>query len=275
MSTLEIKDLWVEVEGITILKGVNITINSNEFHVIMGPNGNGKSTLVQTLMGHHKYTVVKGSATLDGVELLDKSVDERSRMGLFLGMQYPSEIPGVSNAEFIKSAINARLKEGENLSLFKYIKELDKASNDLRMPDNLANRYINVGFSGGEKKRNEVLQMKMLKPKFALLDEIDSGLDVDALKIVGENISAMKSKTYGAIIITHYERFLDYLPIDRVHVLIDGQIVCHGGRELIQRIDSEGYDWVKVTYGVGLDVADRVTTPLGTCAVADITRGKK
>ena len=239
MSKLEIKNLHVSVEGKEILKGVNLTLQTGEFHVIMGPNGTGKSTLASTIMGHYKYQVTEGEILLDGEDVLKMTVDERSRKGLFLAMQYPSEIAGVTNADFIKSAMQSRLAEGERISLFKFIKSLDKAVQELKMRDDLPHRYVNEGFSGGEKKRNEILQMKMLKPKFAILDEIDSGLDVDALKIVGENVNMMKSPDFGALIITHYERLLDYLGVDKVHVLINGKIVADGGLELIEKIDQQ------------------------------------
>jgi len=266
MSKLEIKNLHVSVEGKEILKGVNLTLNTGEFHVIMGPNGTGKSTLASTIMGHYKYKVTEGEILLDGEDVLKMSVDERSRKGLFLAMQYPSEIAGVTNADFIKSAMQSRLENGERISLFKFIKSLDTAVKELKMREDLPHRYVNEGFSGGEKKRNEILQMKMLKPKFAILDEIDSGLDVDALKIVGENVNAMKSNDFGALIITHYERLLDYLSIDKVHVLIDGKIQAEGGIELIEKIDSLGYDWIKEE--LGLEDEPRVNPSiLGSCAV--------
>ncbi len=268
MSKLQIIDLHVEVEGKQILKGVNLEMNTGEFHVIMGPNGNGKSTLVSTIMGHYKYKVTKGQILLDGEDVLAMTVDERSRKGLFLAMQYPSEISGVTNSEFIKSAMQARLKDGEHISLFKFIKSLDKAVKELKMNENLPHRYVNEGFSGGEKKRNEILQMKLLQPKFAMLDEIDSGLDVDALRIVGENVNDMKSADFGALIITHYERLLDYLETDYVHILINGEIVTTGTKELITKIDQFGYDWVKAELGIDLpeEEAPKVVS-LGTCAV--------
>ena len=271
MSKLQIIDLHVEVEGKKILKGVNLEMNTGEFHVIMGPNGNGKSTLVSTIMGHYKYKVTKGQILLDGEDVLAMTVDERSRKGLFLAMQYPSEISGVTNSEFIKSAMQARLAEGEHISLFKFIRALDKAVQELKMNENLPHRYVNEGFSGGEKKRNEILQMKLLKPKFAMLDEIDSGLDVDALRIVGENVDAMKSADFGALIITHYERLLDYLETDYVHILINGKIVTTGTKELITKIDQFGYDWVKAELGIDLpeEEAPKVVS-LGTCAVKKV-----
>lgn len=267
MSKLQIKNLHVEVEGKEILKGVNLELNTNEFHVIMGPNGTGKSTLVSTIMGHYKYKVTEGEILLDGQDVLKMSVDERSRKGLFLAMQYPSEIEGVTNSDFIKTALHARMDKNEKFSLIKYIKTFEKATEDLKMRLDLPHRYVNVGFSGGEKKRNEILQMKMLKPKFALLDEIDSGVDVDALKIVGENVNMMKSNDFGALIITHYERLLDYLSIDKVHILMQGKIVISGGMELITKIDKEGYEFIKEELGLEEEQEENKRGIIGTCAV--------
>ena len=266
MSKLQIKNLHVSVEGKEILKGVNLEMETGEFHVIMGPNGTGKSTLASTIMGHYKYEVTEGEILLDGEDVLKMTVDERSRKGLFLAMQYPSEIAGVTNSDFIKSAMQARLGKDERISLFKFIKSLDTAVKELKMREDLPQRYVNEGFSGGEKKRNEILQMKLLKPKFAILDEIDSGLDVDALKIVGENVNNMKSNDFGALIITHYERLLDYLSIDKVHILINGKIVADGGLELITKIDQEGYDWIKEELGIEDEETVRPNI-LGSCAV--------
>lgn len=276
MSKLQIIDLWVSVEDKVILKGVNLELSTNEFHVIMGPNGTGKSTLASTIMGHYKYHVIKGQILLDGEDVLKMSVDERSRKGLFLAMQYPSEITGVTNADFIKTALQTRLPEGERISLFKFIKSLDKAVGELKMNPDLPQRYVNEGFSGGEKKRNEILQMKLLKPHFAILDEIDSGLDVDALRIVGENVNAMKSPDFGALIITHYERLLDYLQVDYVHVLMNGQIVRSGSHELIEKIDQEGYDWLKEELGIeDKDDGPKITSKMiGTCAVKKVVENK-
>ena len=225
-------------------------------------------------MGHYKYEVTKGQILLDGEDVLNMSVDERSRKGLFLAMQYPSEIEGVTNSDFIKAAIHARMGKDEKFSLIQYIREFDKATKELKMRDDLPQRYVNVGFSGGEKKRNEILQMKMLKPKIAFLDEIDSGLDVDALRIVGENINAMKSNDFGALIITHYERLLDYLSIDKVHILMQGKIVTSGGMEFIEKIDSEGYEWVKEEFNLEEDEGLNKTNIIGTCAVKN-TLGDK
>ena len=275
MSKLQIIDLHVSVEGKEILKGVNLEINTGEFHVIMGPNGTGKSTLVSTIMGHYKYEVTKGQILLDGEDVLKMSVDERSRKGIFLAMQYPSEIEGVTNSDFIKAALHARALPGEKFSLLKYIKSFEQATKELKMRSGLPHRYVSVGFSGGEKKRNEILQMKMLKPKFALLDEIDSGLDVDALRIVGENVNNMKSPDFGALIITHYERLLDYLNIDKVHVLMNGKVITEGGLELIEKIDAEGYDWLKEEYDLEDETNEvRASGIIGTCAVKN-TLGDK
>ena len=270
MSVLEIKDLHVEIEGKEILKGVNLTLKTGEIAAIMGPNGTGKSTLVSTIMGHYKYKVTEGEILLDGEDVLKMSVDERSRKGLFLAMQYPSEIEGVTNSDFIKTALHTRMHKDEKFSLIKYIKAFEKATEDLKMRSDLPHRYVNVGFSGGEKKRNEILQMKMLKPKFALLDEIDSGLDVDALKIVGENVNMMKSDNFGALVITHYERLLDYLRVDKVHILMQGKIVTSGGVELIEKIDKEGYDFIKEEFGLqDEEIEDSKRGIIGTCAIKE------
>jgi len=269
-STLIIKDLHVSVEGKEILKGVDLEMSTNQMHIVMGPNGAGKSTLASAIMGHYRYQVTKGTITLDGEDVLAMPVDERSRKGLFLAMQYPSEINGVTNSDFIKTAMQTRLEEGKTIPLFKFIKEYDKAVGDLKMRSDLPHRYVNEGFSGGEKKRNEILQMKMLKPKIAILDEIDSGLDIDALRIVGENVNTMKSPDFGALVITHYERLLDYVNADVVHIMLDGRIVRSGGKELITKIDTAGYDWLKEELGIA-DEDDFETetrrVALGTCAV--------
>lgn len=258
---LVIENLHCSVDNYEILKGVNLTIKAGEIHAIMGPNGTGKSTLAAAIMGHYRYKVTQGCITLNGEDVLKMSVDERSRKGIFLAMQYPSEISGVTNADFIRQAMNSRLKEGEHISWFKFFRELEGAVLDLKMNSDLPNRYLNEGFSGGEKKRNEILQMKLLKPSFAILDEIDSGLDVDALKIVGENINKMKTPDFGALVITHYERLLDYLDVDFVHIFMDGKIVKSGGKELVKKIDQEGYDWLRVDLGI----KEKEKVILGTC----------
>ncbi|HJF30678.1 MAG TPA: Fe-S cluster assembly ATPase SufC [Sporosarcina psychrophila] len=250
MATLEIKDLHVEIEGKEILKGVDLTINTNEIHAIMGPNGTGKSTLAQAIMGHPKYEVTSGTITLDGEDVLEMEVDERARAGIFLGMQYPSEITGVTNADFLRSAINAKREEGDEISLMKFIRELDSKMEFLEMDEDMATRYLNEGFSGGEKKRNEILQLTMLKPKFAVLDEIDSGLDIDALKVVSKGINEMRGEDFGCLIITHYQRLLDYITPDKVHVMMQGKVVKSGGAELAHKLEESGYDWIKEELGI-------------------------
>jgi Fe-S cluster assembly ATP-binding protein len=249
-SVLSIKDLQVEIEGKQILKGVNLEVKGGEIHAIMGPNGTGKSTLSSSIMGHPKYEVTNGTVTLDGKDVLEMEVDERARAGLFLAMQYPSEISGVTNADFLRSALNSRLGEGNEISLMKFIRKMDKQMEFLEMDLDMAQRYLNEGFSGGEKKRNEILQLMMLEPKIAILDEIDSGLDIDALKVVSKGINEMRGEDFGCLIITHYQRLLDYITPDYVHVMMQGRIVKSGGPELAQRLEAEGYDWIKKELGI-------------------------
>jgi len=249
--TLEIKDLHVSIEDKEILKGVTLTINSGEFHAVMGPNGTGKSTLAAAIMGHPKYEITSGSITFNGEDLLEMEVDERARAGLFLGMQYPSEISGVTTSDFLRSSINARREEGNEVSLMKFIKEMDGALDDLEIDKNMAQRYLNEGFSGGEKKRNEILQLMMLKPGIAILDEIDSGLDIDALKIVANGVNQVREETgLGCLIITHYQRLLNYIKPDHVHIIMQGKIVKSGGAELAERLEAEGYEWIKDELGI-------------------------
>ncbi|CAI2995843.1 TPA: Fe-S cluster assembly ATPase SufC [Staphylococcus aureus] len=248
-STLEIKDLHVSIEDKEILKGVNLTINTDEIHAIMGPNGTGKSTLSSAIMGHPSYEVTKGEVLLDGVNILELEVDERAKAGLFLAMQYPSEITGVTNADFMRSAINAKREEGQEINLMQFIKKLDKNMDFLDIDKDMAQRYLNEGFSGGEKKRNEILQLMMLEPKFAILDEIDSGLDIDALKVVSKGINQIRGENFGALMITHYQRLLNYITPDKVHVMYAGKVVKSGGPELAKRLEEEGYEWVKEEFG--------------------------
>ncbi len=252
MSTLNIIDLHVKIEGKEILKGVDLTVKTGEVHAIMGPNGTGKSTLASALMGHPKYEVTKGSATLDDADLLELEVDERARAGLFLAMQYPQEVSGVTNSDFMRSALKA--VTGKDVPLIKFIMDYEKNATDLKMREDLPHRYLNEGFSGGERKRNEILQLKTLKPKIAILDEIDSGLDIDALRIVGENVNQMVSDDFGCILITHYQRILDYIKPTHVHIMIDGKIVLSGGSDLIEKIDQSGYEWVKEELGIDFEV---------------------
>ncbi|MED1673902.1 Fe-S cluster assembly ATPase SufC [Pallidibacillus thermolactis] len=249
-STLVLKDLHVSIEDKEILKGVNLEIKPGEFHAIMGPNGAGKSTLASAIMGHPAYEVTSGSVTLDGQDVLEMEVDERANAGLFLAMQYPSEISGVTNADFIRSSINARREEGNEIPLMQFIKKLDKTMEYLEMDLNMAQRYVNEGFSGGEKKRNEILQLMMLEPSIAILDEIDSGLDIDALKVVAKGINSMRSEDFSCLMITHYQRLLNYITPDYVHVMMNGRIVKSGGPELAKRLEEEGYEWIKEELGI-------------------------
>lgn len=251
MSTQFVIDgLKAEIEGKEILKGINLEIKGGEIHAIMGPNGTGKSTLASALMGHPKYEVTDGSVSLDGEDVLEMEVDERARAGMFLAMQYPSEISGVTNSDFLRSAINARREEGQEISLIKFIRQMEAKMKDLEMNPEFAHRYLNEGFSGGEKKRNEILQMMLLDPKLVILDEIDSGLDIDALRIVANGVNAMRSEDRGFLIITHYQRLLDYIKPDFVHVMMQGRIVKSGGPELAHRLEKDGYDWVKEELGI-------------------------
>jgi Fe-S cluster assembly ATP-binding protein len=245
MSVLEIKDLHVSVETDQgtkqILRGVNLTINQGEIHAIMGPNGSGKSTLAYTIAGHPKYHVEGGSILLDGEDVLAMTVDERARAGVFLAMQYPVEIPGVSVTNFLRTAKTAI--DGEAPPIRHWIKEVRESMANLRMDKSFAERNVNEGFSGGEKKRHEILQLELLKPKFAVLDETDSGLDVDALKIVSEGVNRAKENSdLGVLLITHYTRILRYIKPDFVHVFVNGRVAEQGGPELADRLENEGYD---------------------------------
>jgi Fe-S cluster assembly ATP-binding protein len=245
MSTLEIHDLSVSVEDKEILRGVDLTVKSGETHAIMGPNGSGKSTLAYSIAGHPKYTVTSGSITLDGEDVLKMAVDERARAGLFLAMQYPTEIPGVTVSNFLRTAATAMRGEAPKLRL--WVKEVKAAMSQLEMDPAFAERNVNEGFSGGEKKRHEVLQLELLKPRFAILDETDSGLDVDALRVVSEGVNRVReSGDIGTLLITHYTRILRYITPDFVHVMAGGRIVDSGGAELANVLENEGY----ARYGV-------------------------
>jgi Fe-S cluster assembly ATP-binding protein len=247
---LRIENLRVSIEDKEIVKGLNLNIKGGEIHAIMGPNGTGKSTLASALMGHPTYTVTGGSVTLDGQDVLGMKVDERARAGLFLAMQYPAEVPGVSNANFIRSALNARRGEGKEVPVMKFHRSLQQRMKQLSIDPVFAERYLNEGFSGGEKKRNEILQMSMLEPRIVILDEIDSGLDIDALKIVAEGVNAIKSSEVGFLVITHYQRLLNYVVPDHVHVMMQGRIVRSGGKELAEQLEAEGYDWLRREVGI-------------------------
>lgn len=245
MSTLEIRGLTVTVDtenGVKeILRGVDLTVRSGETHAIMGPNGSGKSTLAYSIAGHPKYTITGGTVTLDGEDVLAMKVDERARAGLFLAMQYPVEVPGVTVSNFLRTAKTA--VDGQAPKLRTWVKDVKEAMGNLRMDPAFAERNVNEGFSGGEKKRHEILQMELLKPKIAILDETDSGLDVDALRIVSEGVNRAKENTeVGVLLITHYTRILRYIKPDFVHVFVDGRIVEEGGPELADRLEAEGYD---------------------------------
>lgn len=253
-KVLTIDNLHVAIDGKEILKGVNLTLRQGEVHALMGPNGSGKSTLSYALMGHPNYEVTEGAVTLDGVDLLEMEPDERAKAGLFLAFQYPTSIPGVTVANFLRHAVtnvrNPARKEGEDLiSMRDFRKELRAEMDELGMDQEFARRYLNEGFSGGEKKRAEVLQLAMLRPAFAILDETDSGLDIDAVRIVSEGVNKVAAKTStGVLVITHYKRILEYIKPGFVHILFGGRIVENGGPELVSKLEAEGYDWIRAKY---------------------------
>ena len=231
-------------------------MNTGEIHAIMGPNGTGKSTLSETIMGNPKYRVTEGQILLNGENVLDMAVDERARKGLFLAMQYPAEVPGVTNAEFLRAAINARRPKDDPIPVMDFIKELNKNMALLDMNDSMTERYLNQGFSGGEKKRNEILQMLMIKPTFGILDEIDSGLDIDALRVVSRGVNAMRGDNFGALMITHYQRLLNYIVPDVVHVMMDGRVVKDGGPDLAKKLEQEGYAGLRDELGLDIKLVD-------------------
>jgi len=244
--SLKIQDLHATLEnGTEILKGVTLEIPKGEVHAIMGPNGSGKSTLSKVIAGHESYIVTGGTVTLDGEDVLEMSIDERSRAGIFMAFQYPSEVPGVSNANFIRAALQARLPKGEEIDAVAFYKSLYEKMDLLEMDRKFTARAVNEGFSGGEKKRNEILQMLMLEPIYGILDETDSGLDIDALKIVAKGVNAMRSPERGFLLITHYQRLLDYIKPDHVHVMAEGRIVKSGGPELALELEESGYEFLK------------------------------
>lgn len=267
MVLLEIKDLHVSIDHTEILKGVNLTIQEGEIHAIMGPNGNGKSTLLKAIMGHPRYEVTQGTVQFLGKDLLALPVDERARLGLFLGMQYPQEVPGVTNADFMRSALNA--KRETPIGMFEFVKSMEGNIQRLKMREDLAHRFLNEGFSGGEKKRNEILQLLMLQPKLAMLDEIDSGLDIDALSLVAEVLKEeMESRPFTMLVVSHYERFFELMKPTHTHIMIDGQIVKEGGAELVNKIDREGYDWLGVEIKEENDGQDRPIS-IASCAIRE------
>ncbi len=249
MSKLQIQNLHVSIDQKEILKGVDLTVNSGEVHAIMGPNGTGKSTLANTLMGHPSYTITEGNILLDDVSVLTMDVNERAQLGLFMAFQYPVAIPGVTLANFLRTAINARRKnqspEDKGMPIPEFRKAMIERMDYLKMDHGFAGRYLNDGFSGGEKKRAEILQMAMLSPRFAILDETDSGLDIDALRIVSDGVNSLRGPNLGIMVITHYQRILNYIDPDYVHVMMDGRIVETGGAELALNLEQHGYDWVR------------------------------
>jgi Fe-S cluster assembly ATP-binding protein len=243
-NQLEIRNLYASIEGgEQILKGVNLVVPRGQVHAIMGPNGAGKSTLGKIIAGDPSYTIEKGEILVDGENIMELEPDERARKGLFLAFQYPVEVPGVTNANFLRLALQAR--KGEEVSVMEFYTKLQKALEVLEWDESILTRYLNDGFSGGEKKRNEILQLMVLEPTYAILDETDSGLDIDALKVVAKGVNAMRSPDFAALIITHYQRLLNYISPDVVHVMVDGRIVTSGGPELALRLEAEGYEWVK------------------------------
>jgi len=252
MSELVIKNLHVGIEDTEILKGLNLTVHPGEIHAIMGPNGTGKSTLAYALMGHPNYEITEGEVYFKSENILDLEPDERSHLGLFLAFQYPIAIPGVTVANFLRTAINARRKalnpEDKGMPIPEFRKMLKERMDMLKMDHSFAGRYLNDGFSGGEKKRAEILQMATLQPDIAILDETDSGLDIDALRIVSEGVNALRGPDFGAVVITHYQRILNYIQPDFVHIMLDGRIVESGGPELALQLEEQGYDWVREKY---------------------------
>ncbi len=248
---LQIKNLHAKVEGKEILKGINLEVKAGEVHAIMGPNGSGKSTLANVLAGHEKYEVVDGTISFFGIDLLELSAEERARNGMFLGFQYPIEIPGVSMATFLKTAVNEHRKYNglEPLTASQFLRLMEEKKKIVEISSQLTNRSVNEGFSGGEKKRNEIFQMAMLEPKLAILDETDSGLDIDALRIVANGVNKLKTSENATIVVTHYQRLLEYIVPDFVHVLYNGKIVKSAGKELAYELESKGYDWIKKELG--------------------------
>ena len=244
---LKVDNLHVEIDGNEIVKGLDLEVERGEIHAIMGPNGSGKSTLANVLMGHPRYEVTEGSVIFEGEDVLELEPDERAKMGMFLAFQYPSEVPGVSVANFLRTAVNS-VRE-EELSPMEMYRLLQEKMAVMQMDPKFAERYLNEGFSGGEKKRNEILQMLMLEPRLAILDETDSGLDIDALQVVARGVNEMRGPEFSAVLITHYQRILRYIEPDRVHVMLDGRLVTSGGKELAEALEDKGYDWVRLEFG--------------------------
>ena len=244
---LKIENLHAEIDGQEILRGVDLEVNQGEIHAVMGPNGSGKSTLSNILMGHPRYDVTGGSITFFGEDVMELEPDERAKLGMFLAFQYPSEVPGVSVANFLRTAVNSvREKELSPMEMYRLLQE---KMGVMQMDPKFAERYLNEGFSGGEKKRNEILQMLMLEPKLAIMDETDSGLDIDALQVVSRGVNELRGPEFSAVIITHYQRILRYIEPDRVHVMLEGRMVTSGDKELANTLEEKGYDWVRQEFG--------------------------
>ena len=275
MPTLEIINLHANVEGKEILKGVNLKVSTNETVALLGPNGHGKSTLLAVIMGNPRYTVTEGKVLLDGQDVLAMSVDQRSRAGIFLGMQYPSEVPGVINADFLKASINAHREKP--VTLFQFYRMLESNSKEMKISMDMANRSLNEGFSGGEKKRNEILQMRLLNPTIAMLDEIDSGLDVDALQTVSEAIRKQQELGTGFLVISHYARLYDLISPTRVAVMVNGKIAVEGGTEIIKKIDTTGYEWIRTELGISIekDEPNMRDLSIGSCATKEVIKSGK
>ena len=252
---LKIEDLHVEIDGQEIVKGLDLEVGKGEIHAIMGPNGSGKSTFANVLMGHPRYEVTGGSITFQDEDVFELEPDERAKLGMFLAFQYPSEVPGVSVANFLRTAVNS-VRE-EELSPMEMYRLLQEKMGIMQMDPKFAERYLNEGFSGGEKKRNEILQMLMLDPKLAIMDETDSGLDIDALQVVARGVNELRGPEFSAVIITHYQRILRYIEPDHVHVMLDGRLVTSGGKELAEGLEEKGYDWVRQEFGAGASEASR------------------
>jgi Fe-S cluster assembly ATP-binding protein len=247
---LKIENLQVEIDDQEIVKGLDLEVGKGEIHAIMGPNGSGKSTLANVLMGHPRYEVTGGSITFEGEDVFELEPDERAKLGMFLAFQYPSEVPGVSVANFLRTAVNS-VRE-EELSPMEMYRLLQEKMSVMQMDPRFAERYLNEGFSGGEKKRNEILQMLMLDPSLAIMDETDSGLDIDALQVVAKGVNELREPTFSAVIITHYQRILRYIEPDHVHVMLDGRLVTSGGKELALDLEDKGYEWVRQEFGAEL-----------------------
>jgi len=275
MDVLKIVDLHVNVEDKEILKGVTFIARSDETIALLGPNGHGKSTLLQAIMGNPRYTITKGQILLNDQDVLAMSVSERSKAGIFLAMQYPSEVAGVVSADFLRASLNTR--RAKPLSLFQFYRLLDATYKKMGIPFEMANRSLNEGFSGGEKKRNEILQMILLEPRFALLDEIDSGLDIDAMTIVANAIKQEQEKGRGFLVVSHYARLYNMIHLTRTIVMINGKIAVEGGPEIIQKIDSQGYEWIKTELGIDIEKEEPImsSVSIGVCATKEAIRDGK